>query len=134
MKMDYKPDTGILIFRVGMGVMMVFHGIMKIMGGLEFITKLGGLPPLIPENEILQLILGFIVVAFELFGGIGVILGYRFKASCIMIISIMIPAFLYHLGKVNDFESFVRNAWPLEIAIVFAAFLLIGPGEKRLGT
>ena len=35
-------------------------------------------------------------------------------------------------GNVSDFESFVRNAWPLELAFVFSAFVFIGPGKHKL--
>jgi putative oxidoreductase len=128
-----KRDAGILVFRVSMGTMMILHGIMKIAGGSEFIQRLGGLPPLVPDNDALRLILGLIAVSFEIVGGLGVVTGYRFRTACTMIILVMIPAFLYHLGGVSDFESFVRNTWPLELAFVFTAFILIGPGKHKLG-
>ena len=128
-----KRDTGTLVFRVSMGTMMILHGIMKISGGLEFIQRLGGLPPFVPDNDVLRLILGLIAVLFEIVGGLGVVTGYRFRAACIMIVLVMIPAFLHHLGGVSDFESFVRNTWPLELAFVFTAFILIGPGKHKIG-
>lgn len=125
-------DRGILFFRISMGTMMVLHGIMKIVGGIEFIRRLGGMPPGIPENDTLQVFLGLTAVAFEILGGIGVATGYRFKTACVLIVLVMIPAFLHHLGNVSDFESFVRNAWPLELAFVFGAFVFIGPGKYKL--
>ena len=125
-------DKGILFFRISMGTMMVLHGIMKIVGGIEFIRRLGGMPPGVPENDTLQVFLGLTAVAFEILGGIGVATGIRFKTACVLIVLVMIPAFLYHLGNVSDFESFVRNAWPLELAFVFSAFVFIGPGKHKL--
>jgi len=126
-------DKGILFFRLSMGTMMVLHGMMKIVGGIEFIRRLGGMPPGVPENATLQVFLGLTAVAFEILGGIGVAAGFRFKTACILIVLVMIPAFLYHLGSVSDFESFVRNAWPLELAFVFSAFVFIGPGKYKFG-
>ena len=125
-------DKGILFFRISMGTMMVLHGIMKIVGGIDFIRRLGGMPPGVPENDALQVVLGLTAVAFEILGGIGVATGIRFKTACVLIVLVMIPAFLYHLGNVSDFESFVRNAWPLELAFVFSAFVFIGPGKHKL--
>ena len=125
-------DKGILFFRISMGTMIVLHGIMKIVGGIDFIRRLGGMPPGVPENDVLQVVLGLIAVAFEILGGIGVATGIRFKTACVLIVLVMIPAFGYHLGNVSDFESFVRNAWPLELAFVFSAFVFIGPGRYKL--
>jgi len=125
-------DKGILFFRILMGTMMVLHGIMKIVGGIDFIRRLGGMPPGVPENDALQMVLGLTAVAFEILGGIGVATGIRFKIACILIVLVMIPAFLYHLENVSDFESFVRNSWPLELAFVFFAFVFIGPGKHKL--
>ena len=125
-------DKGILLFRILMGTMLVLHGIMKIIGGIDFIRRLGGMPPGVPENDALQMGLGLIAVAFEILGGIGVATGIRFKTACVLIVLVMIPAFLYHLGNVSDFESFMRNAWPLELAFVFSAFVFIGPGKHKL--
>jgi len=125
-------DSGIHLFRITMGTMMVGHGLMKVFGGIDFIQKLGGMPPFVPNNDAVRLVLGFVAVACELLGGLGVITGFRFRTACIAIIAVMIPAWLYHLGNVSNFETFMRNAWPLELAFVFASFAIIGPGKRKL--
>ena len=127
-----NKDFGILFFRLSMGGMLLLHGIMKIVKGVDFIKQLGGMPPGVPNIGWLQLALGLLAVAFEILGGLGVMTGYRFKTACILVVAVMIPAFLYHATMVSDFESFVRNAWPLEIGFVFFAFIFIGPGKHRL--
>ncbi len=124
-------DSGILTFRILMGSMMVLHGVMKIVSGLDFIQKLGGMPPFVPNNPTVHLVLGGVAVLFEVVGGLGVITGIRFKTACVMIVLVMIPAFAYHLASVSDFVSFMRNAWPLELAFVFFSFIFIGPGKYR---
>jgi len=125
-------DFGILFFRLSMGGMLLLHGVMKIVKGLDFIEKLGGMPPGVPNVGWVQMVLGFLAVSFEILGGLGVMTGVRFKTACILIVAVMIPAFLYHATNVTGFESFVRNAWPLEIGFVFFAFMFIGPGRHRL--
>ncbi len=115
-----------------MGTIMVLHGIMKIAGGVGFITSLGGMPPFIPENATLRLTLGTVALLFEIVGGLGVVFGYRFKTSCTLIILVMIPAFVYHLGSISGFRSFMTNTWPLELAFVFTAFIFIGPGKHTI--
>lgn len=113
---------------------MLCHGVMKVLGGLEFMKTLGGLPPMIPESETLRIALGIVATLLELLGGLGVLLGYRFKLACWMIVAVMIPAFASHLNSIQDFRSLMLNAWALEIAIAFAAFSFIGPGDRfRLG-
>ena len=89
-----NKGIGILIFRISMGSMMIGHGIMKIAGGMEFIERLGGLPPFVPDNPTLHIVLGLISVVFEILGGLGVMTGFAFRAACILIIAVMIPAFL----------------------------------------
>ena len=128
-----NQNMGIFIFRITMGTMMILHGLMKIAGGIGFIRKLGSLPPFIPNNATLHLILGIFAVVFEIVGGLGIITGYKFKIACIMLILVLLPGFAYHLGNVTDFSSFMRNSWPLELGFVFFAFYFIGPGTNATG-
>jgi len=129
-----KKDIGILVFRISLGTLMICHGIMKIMGGWDFMMTLGALPPLVPEDESLHLVLGIIATLSEILGGLGLITGFGFRLACILLTAVMIPAFLYHLESVNDFASLMRNTWPLELAFVFIAFCFIGPGKYKLGS
>jgi putative oxidoreductase len=127
-----NQNIGILILRIAMGTMMILHGLMKIAGGIEFIQKLGGLPPFVPNNSTLHLILGFLVVIIEIAGGIGILTGYQFRIACVLLILVLLSGFTYHLGSVKDFSSLMRNTWPLEIAFVFIALYFIGPGKKSI--
>ncbi len=91
-------DAGLLFLRISMGAVMIGHGLMKFGGGTEFLKSLGGMPPLVPENETLRLVLGSIAALFEVLGGLGVALGYPFKTACTLIILVMLPAFIYHFN------------------------------------
>lgn len=125
-------NHGILFFRLTMGALMCAHGVMKIVRGPEFIEKLGGMPPFIPDVQVLHVVLGWLAVACEVLGGLGVITGIKFRWACGLIVAVMIPAWAYHLGQVSDFPSFMTNTWPLEIALVFTAFAIIGKGRASI--
>ncbi len=40
--LDRHRDVGLLVLRVGMGVMFMLHGFPKLMGGPELWTRIGG--------------------------------------------------------------------------------------------
>ncbi len=109
---------------------MFLHGLMKVMGGLDFMKMLGGMPPFVPDHAVLQTVLGMVATAFELLGGLGVVLGYRFRTACVLVILVMLAAFTSHLQHIDGFRNLMLNAWSLEIACVFVALFLMGPGDR----
>lgn len=115
---------------VTLGVIMSLHGLMKLLGGVTFLEKLGSLPPGVPNHETLHLVLGTIAMAIELVGGLMVALGYRVRMASLGIVTVLLIAFSSHFGKIDDFDSFMRNTWPLEIAFVFTAIALMNPGRR----
>jgi putative oxidoreductase len=124
-----NAQAGIVLFRLSMGTIMVLHGLSKFLGGAATLQYVGGMPPFAPANPNLQLTIGTIAAAFEVIGGLGVITGIKFRWACAMLILVLLGATSYHLTQVTNFSSLMLNTWPLELAFVFASFLLIGPGE-----
>ena len=122
-----KEKTGLLFLRISMGAMMTLHGLMKVLKGMDFMEKLGSMPPFFPDNPTLHTLLGIIATIIELGGGILLMIGYRAREASIAIATVLIFAFAYHCNQISDFESFVRNAWPLEMAFVFIALAIINP-------
>lgn len=131
----FKPipqskDLGLLILRVGIGVMFILHGLPKLMGGPEGWEGLAqyGLPFL--PTGIVSVIFGFFAVAAEFGGGILLILGFYHRIACLALIATMAVAMTTHFGEVTGIDNFAKTlGWTIELIIVFTAMLFTGPGR-----
>ncbi len=131
---NYSKDLGLLILRVGIGVMFIFHGIPKLLGGPEGWEGLAqfGLP-FLPEGAV-SIAFGFAAMATELVGGLLLALGKFHRIVCAALAGTMAVAFSTKLGDVTSVTDFAKNAgWPLELLIVFIALFFTGPGRYVLG-
>jgi len=131
---SYQKDLGLLILRVGIGVMFIFHGIPKLLGGPEGWEGLArfGLP-FLPEGFI-AIAFGFAAMATELLGGLLLALGKWHRISCAALAGVMLVATTTKLSSVTGIGDFAKNmGWPLELLIVFVALFFIGPGRYAVG-
>lgn len=130
----YSKDLGLLILRVGIGVMFIFHGIPKLLGGPEAWEGLAqfGLP-FLPEGGV-SIAFGFAAMASELLGGLFLALGRYHRIACLALAGTMAVAFTTKIGSITGIGDFAKNAgWPLELLIVFVALFFAGPGRYALG-
>lgn len=127
-----KKEIGIVFLRISMGLMITGHGIMKILGGMEFMHKLGSLPLFVPEWPAIYPVLGILATAIELLGGILVMAGHFTRTASIAIAVVLFAGFTVHMPNISDFSSLMRNTWPFEIMLAFIVISIIGPGEWRL--
>lgn len=130
----YSKDLGLLILRVGIGVMFIFHGIPKLLGGPDAWHGLAqfGLP-FLPEG-IISTAFGFSAMAVEIIGGILLAVGKFHQLASLSLAGVMAVALSTKLGKVTGINDFAKEAgWPLELLIVFVALALMGPGRFVLG-
>lgn len=121
-------NTGILIMRVGLGIMMITHGYPKLMGGPEQWGKVGtaigqagihfGYP-----------FWGFMSGFAEAVGGLLVILGYYFRPACILIILNLLVATNHHFAS-GDGLKVASHA--IETCFAFIGLLFIGPGKYSI--
>jgi putative oxidoreductase len=118
-------NTGLLILRIGIGIMMMVHGLPKIMGGPEKWAGLGGSMQVININ-FLPMFWGFMAAISEGLGGFLLILGLFFRPVNILLVFTMIIAALVHFGK-GDGLSGASHA--IELGIVFFGLIFIGPGK-----
>ncbi|MGB0744261.1 MAG: DoxX family protein [Opitutales bacterium] len=129
-----NKDLGILILRVGIGVMFVLHGIPKLLGGpagWEGLARFG--LPFLPEG-IIAVTFGFAAMATEILGGLALALGMYTRVACASLAGIMLVAFSTKIGSVTGIGDFAKNAgWPLELIIVFVALFFMGPGRYVVG-
>ncbi|QIL39409.1 DoxX family protein [Pedobacter sp. HDW13] len=118
-------NTGILLLRLGIGVMFIIHGFPKLAGGPDGWTGLGGSMKVIGIN-FLPIFWGFMAAATETFGGFLLIVGLFYRPACILLVFTMIIAALVHFGK-GDGLGGASHA--IEMGIVFFSLIFIGPGK-----
>jgi len=118
-------NTGLLLLRIGLGVMFIIHGFPKLAGGPNGWTGLGGSMKVIGIN-FLPIFWGFMAAATETFGGFLLIVGLFFRPALILLIFTMVIAALVHFGK-GDGLGGASHA--IELGIVFFGLIFIGPGK-----
>ncbi len=121
-------NIGLLILRVGIGVMFIFHGFPKITGGPAMWTKLGATMGIF-GIEFLPVFWGFMSSFAEFFGGIFLIFGFFFRPICMLMAVNMIVASSMHLNRGQGISG---ASHAVELGIVFLSLILIGPGKYSL--
>ena len=121
-------NTGLLILRIGLGVMFMVHGFPKLAGGPTGWEGLGGSMKVV-GIDFLPVVWGFMAAAAESVGGLFLILGLFFRPVNILLVFTMIIAALVHFGK-GDGLSGASHA--IELGIVFFSLIFIGPGKYSI--
>lgn len=123
----YK-DTGLLILRIGIGIMFIMHGYPKLFGGPAKWEAVGGAMNHINVTAF-PAVWGFLAGATETFGGFMLLLGLAFRPVCIALTFTMIIAALTHI---NRGEGIMGASHAIEAAFVFFALIFIGPGRHSV--
>ena len=120
----YK-NLGLLIIRIGLGILFIYHGLPKLLGGPENWQKLGTAAGAVGIH-FLPVFWGFLCAVTETIGGILVVVGLAFRPVCLLMAVnlIVAAAFTYKLS--GDFGDATHA---IEDAIVFAGLVFIGPGS-----
>jgi len=123
------PDTGRLLLRVGLGVLILLHGISKVMNGigpiLEGVEKAG-----LPRD------FGYLVYVGEVVAPILLIVGFLTRPAALVIaINMVVAVYLVHASQL--FTLTKQGGWALELqgmyflaAVVVA---LLGAGRFSVG-
>ncbi len=127
-KLNNHHDKGLLILRIGIGIMFMCHGFPKLIKGPEVWTKLGGALSYLGIN-FAPTIMGFIAAISEFGGGLLLILGLFTRPATFFLFSTMVVATIMH---VRTGDPFVKYSHALEAAILFFSLLFIGPGKISL--
>jgi putative oxidoreductase len=118
-------NTGLLLLRLGIGVMFIIHGFPKLAGGPAGWTGLGGSMKVI-GIDFLPVFWGFMAAATETFGGFLLIVGLFYRPACMLLVFTMIIAALVHFGKGDGLQG---ASHAIELGIVFFSLIFIGPGK-----
>jgi len=127
-QLDQYRNPGLLILRIGIGVMFMLHGFPKLMGGPDLWTRLGGATASIGV-DFAPTFMGFMAAFAEFGGGLLLILGLLTRPACLLLCVTMIVATAMH---VQNGDGFNRYSHALEASILFFSLLLIGPGKLSL--
>lgn len=123
----YK-DEGLLFLRVGMGLMMIYHGAPKIMGGVEGWIKVGSAMKFLGIT-FAPAFWGFMAACAEFFGGALIMLGLGTRIACAMVTMTMAVAVAMKLGTG---AGLFGASQALENGIVYISLLIAGPGIYSL--
>ena len=125
---DKNVDLGLFILRVGIGLLFVYHGLPKIMGGVEKWAELGQAMGLLGIT-VAPAFWGFMAAIAEFCGGLALITGVltRLFAGLMLFTMIVATVLMFHLGK-----GMFGAAYPVSMAIVFISLLCTGPGKYSL--
>jgi len=121
-------NLGLLIIRVGLGIMFMVHGFPKITGGPEAWASLGGVMGKVGLG-FAPTFWGFMAALAEFGGGLLLVLGLLFRFACLGLLITMAMATVMHLSAGDGFGDYSHA---LESAFVFLGLLLAGPGRYSL--
>ena len=122
-------DIGKLVLRAALAILLLFHGISKLIGGVGFIAGIltkAGLPPAI----------GYLVYIGEVVAPLLMLFGlYTRLAALVVAINITVAVLLVHTGQF--FTMSQTGGWALELqAFYFASALavaMLGAGRYSVG-
>jgi len=127
--MNKLDDTGKLLLRVCIGVLILLHGIGKLQGGLGFVTDLiqkAGLP-----GE-----LGYLVLVGEVLAPLLLITGIWTRVGALLVAADMVVALgLVHMKELLKLSDTGGYALELQAMFLFGALAvaLLGAGRYSLG-
>lgn len=121
-------DLGLLVLRVGLGAMFIYHGLPKLLAGPALWAQLGTATGTLGIH-FLPMFWGFMAAAAEGIGGLLLLLGLLSRPACLLMFINMVVAASFHLGK-GDGLGIASHA--IEAGIVFLSLVLIGPGRYSL--
>ncbi|QHS54999.1 DoxX family protein [Mucilaginibacter sp. 14171R-50] len=118
-------NTGLLILRVGLGAMMIFHGYPKLTGGTEMWAGLGSSTQYVGIH-FWPVMWGFLAAITETLGGFLILIGFAFRPAAFFLMLNLVVAAATHLGKGDGLDG---AAHAIELAFVFAGLTFVGPGK-----
>ncbi len=125
---ELTKDLGLLLMRVGIGLIFIRHGLPKIMAGKEDWLWLGGAM----KNfgiTFAPLFWGFLAACAESLGGIFLTIGFCTRAAVFFMACVMLVATVMHINKG---DSWGHTSYPLSLLIVFLSIFISGAGRYSL--
>ncbi|EGO65880.1 DoxX family protein [Acetonema longum] len=118
-------DAGLLLLRLGIGLMFMYHGYPKVMGGEAAWVKVGGAMQHVGIT-FMPVLWGFLAAFSEFAGGFLLAVGYMFRPACILLTCTMAVAVTM---KFATGAGLAGASQALELGIVVVSLMLIGAGK-----
>ncbi len=122
-------DVGLLVIRLGLGVMFIMHGWPKMMAGPDRWAGLGGAMGNLGIT-FAPAMWGFLAAFAELVGGAMLIVGLLVRPFAAMMCFTMFVAAVMHITGGHEFGKW---AWPVEAGVAFLGLTIAGGGRVALG-
>ncbi|MHC4181956.1 MAG: DoxX family protein [Planctomycetota bacterium] len=126
--LDKYSDIGLLILRVGIGIMFMGHGLPKLIAGPDKWLILGGTMNALGV-DFSPMAWGFMAAFSEFAGGMLLALGFFTRPACFFLLTTMIVATSMHISKG---DPFLKYSHAMEAGILFLSMVFIGPGKYSL--
>lgn len=127
-----QKNFGLLMLRIGIGIMFIMHGYPKMIGGPDKWEKIGSAMQYV-GIDFLWTVWGFLAALVEMGGGIMLMTGILFRPVVLLMFIVMVVASLRHIKGVFTFDSVMDASHSIELAILFFCLIFIGPGNYKLG-
>lgn len=123
-------SLGLLILRLSIGILMLFHGIAKIFNGIDGVVSM-------LENNGLPGFFAFGVYIGEVVAPLLLVLGFRARiAAFLLVMNMLVIVFIAHPDQILSLNQF--GAWALELSglYLFGALTIIftGAGQYALSS
>ncbi len=127
-KKEEIRNIGLLILRMGLGIMFILHGYPKMFGGPEMWTEVGMAMQYL-GIDFAPMFFGFMAGVAEFFGGIFILLGLFFTPSVVLLFLVMLVASVKNIATAEGLANYSHS---IELAVVFLSLVLIGAGKYSL--
>jgi putative oxidoreductase len=127
--METRNDVGRLVLRVLLSVLILFHGVSKLIGGVGFITGMlakAGLPGA----------LGYLVYVGEVIAPLLVLFGVFTRiAALVVVVNMVVALLLVHTSQFFTLND--TGGWALELQAMYlgaaVVIALLGAGRYSIG-
>lgn len=121
-------DAGLLVLRLGLGAMFLYHGLPKIFGGPDLWSKVGMAMGNVGFS-FAPAFWGLMAALAESLGGLCLLTGFYFRLAMIFLVIDMIVASSYHFAAG---QGLAMASHAIEDAFMFLGLIFIGPGKYTL--
>ena len=125
MNANTQNDIAKLLLRITLGVLILFHGLSKLNGGMGGIVRM-------VEARGFPGALGYCVLLGEVVGPLMLIAGFHARIGGVLVfLNMVVAILLVHMGQLASFGP--QGGWALELQAMYLVgalvIALIGPGR-----